>query len=380
MGFSTLLSRPVASVNLVLPRMWKASHKTLSFLMALVFLSACARMGPPLPPSLELPRPAGDLRAVRKGDKVFLSWTSPTENTEGETILHPGPTRVCRSTEAVTAACGTPVGKVAPVVVSAADKKAGKVAKAEYVDPVSSVTGAAASAQFTYAVEVMNSYGRSAGLSNLVRVPAMAAVAPPAGFNAHLTAAGVQISWVCTAPPPRPGTAYQLRIFRRAEGAKAGTLAVTADPFNCQAQVVDGSFEWEKTYEYYAEVVTTISRAGQPEMQIEGDDTPEVQVIAHDVFPPATPAGLQAVFSGAGQAPFIDLSWTSNTEADLAGYNIYRHEEGAEPVKINAELAKAAVYRDGTVQPGRKYWYSVSAVDERGNESGRSEEASEATP
>jgi len=360
--------------------MWKASYKTLPSVLALVFLSACARMGPPLPPSLELPRPAGDLRAVRKGDKVYLSWTTPTQTTEGERILHPGPTRICRGTVPATPACGTPVGKLAPVAASAAGKRAGKGANAEYVDSLSSVAGTAASSQFAYAVEVMNSYGRSAGLSNLVRVPAMAAVPPPAEFNAHLTAAGVQISWACTATPPAPGTTYQLRVFRRAEGARAGTLAVTADPFNCPARVVDEGFEWEKTYQYYAEIVTTISAAGHAEMQLEGDDTAEVQVVAHDVFPPATPSGLQAVFSGAGQAPFIDLSWTSNTEADLAGYNIYRHEEGGQPVKINSELVRAAAYRDGTVQPARKYFYSVSAVDGRGNESRRSEEASEQAP
>ena len=51
--------------------------------------------------------------------------------------------------------------------------------------------------------------------------------------------------------------------------------------------------------------------------QVEGDDTPPVTVVAHDVFPPATPTGLQAVFSGPGQKPFIDLVWTPNTEPDL---------------------------------------------------------------
>jgi fibronectin type 3 domain-containing protein len=34
-------------------------------------------------------------------------------------------------------------------------------------------------------------------------------------------------------------------------------------------------------------------------------------------------------------------------------------------------------YRDSDVKPGVRYSYSVSAVDARGNESARSEEASE---
>ena len=57
-------------------------------------------------------------------------------------------------------------------------------------------------------------------------------------------------------------------------------------------------------------------------MPIEGDDTPEVKVFANDVFPPAVPSGLQAVFSGPGQKPFIDLVWAPVSDADLAGYNV----------------------------------------------------------
>ena len=115
-------------------------------------------------------------------------------------------------------------------------------------------------------------------------------------------------------------------------------------------------------------------------MEVEGDDTPAAKIFAHDVYPPGVPTGLQAVFSGAGQRPFVDLLWAPDTDADLAGYNVYRREEGGQPVKINTELLKTTAYRDIEVQRGKKYFYSVSAVDLRGNESERSEEASEAVP
>ena len=49
-------------------------------------------------------------------------------------------------------------------------------------------------------------------------------------------------------------------------------------------------------------------------------------------------------------------------------------------MKITAELVKAPAYRDAQVQRGHKYFYSVSAVDLRGNESARSAEASETVP
>jgi fibronectin type 3 domain-containing protein len=90
--------------------------------------------------------------------------------------------------------------------------------------------------------------------------------------------------------------------------------------------------------------------------------------------------GLQAVFSGEGQKPFIDLIWAPVTNADLAGYNVFRREGDGVAAKLNRELVKSPAYRDSEVTAGKTYTYSVSAVDVRGNESGKSEDTSEAVP
>ena len=182
-----------------------------------------------------------------------------------------------------------------------------------------------------------------------------------------------------------PSVAYKLRIYRREQGGKhPDTRLSDLNLVECSptqpAQFLDQTFEWEKSYDYHASVVTVVSQPGKAEAEIEGDDTPAVQIFAHDIFPPAVPAAVQAVFSGVGQTPFIDLVWSPGTEPDLAGYNVFRHEEGGQPVKLNSELVKTPAYRDTNVQSGKKYFYSVSAVDERNNESARSEEASEQVP
>jgi len=41
---------------------------------------------------------------------------------------------------------------------------------------------------------------------------------------------------------------------------------------------------------------------------------------------------------------------------------------------------KTPAFRDSNVAAGRNYFYSVSAIDARGNESARSEEATESVP
>ena len=237
-------------------------------------------------------------------------------------------------------------------------------------------------AQILYAVSVLNGNGRSAGTSNVVQVPAVAALPPPSDFHAEVAPEGVVLSWSEILVPETPtGLRHLYRVYRRPEGGNTDTVVgeVPLDR-SSSAQLVDHSFEWEKTYLYRATAVTLIQEEGKPETQFEGDDTPAVKVFAHDIFPPAVPLSLQAVFSGVGQQPFIDLIWAPDTDADLAGYNVFRHEAGGAPVKINADLVNTPAFRDTNVALGKTYLYSVSAVDVRGNESARSEEASEAVP
>src|SRR5262249_8178822 len=140
------------------------------------------------------------------------------------------------------------------------------------------------------------------------------------------------------------------------------------------------TIEWQKTYYYRVIVVTVIPQEGKPTLQVEGEDSNISKIFADDTFPPAVPAGLQAVFSGVGQQPFVDLIWAPDTEADLAGYNIYRKEENGQPTKLNSDLVKAPAFRDSNVQSGKTYFYAVTAVDARNNESARSVEASERVP
>jgi hypothetical protein len=378
-----------------------------TFLIALigcaVVLVACGTPGAPLPPALELARPVTDLRAVRKADRVYLAWTVPAQTTDHQTLRHPGPTRICRSLQLEIGDCKTPAAEIpaAQFPVPAFDSKKGAPApkiQASYTDTLpQELQSQNPTAPITYAISVLNESGRSAGLSNLVRVPSASTLPPPEHFNAEVKSDGVLLSWGC---PPAMGAAdprigYRLRIYRREPGrneqgkqanarveAKAGDIRIGDVNFTgcSQPQFLDQNFEWEKPYDYFAAVVTIVSDPGKPEVEVEGNDTAIVQVFAHDTFPPAVPTGVQAVFSGVGQAPFVDLVWSPDTEADLAGYNIFRHEEGAQPAKLNSEPVKTPAYRDTNVHSGKKYFYTVSAVDERNNESPQSEEASEKVP
>jgi hypothetical protein len=236
-------------------------------------------------------------------------------------------------------------------------------------------------ASISYAVQVLNREGRAAGLSNQVRVSLARTLPAPREFRASVAKEGIVLSWN---GDPVPGAfsdlRYVYRVYRRAEGNNEAVLAGEIPVAQGELSLTDSTIEWQKIYYYHATAITLIRNADNSELAVEGEDTPEVKVFADDIFPPAVPSELQAVYSGPGQTPFIDLVWAPVTDVDLAGYNVYRHEEGSTAVKVNAELVKTPAYRDSEVVSGKSYFYSVSAVDVRGNESARSEETSETVP
>lgn len=361
-------------------------------LLAGIF-TGCGSEGAPLPPSLDLPEPVQDLRATRKGDKVTLAWTQPNQTTDHAAAeRHIGESLICQS---ITDSPGQPLTACNQTVDRVAPKLAGQKTTAttvEAVVPISSSLYTTHPLSFAqYALLVNNHSGRNAGISNSASVPLAPTLPAPANLKIAVRADGVAIS--ATAPhetllEAQGRLQYIYRIDRvLAEkpqpGATAPPAAKVAEvPASEDINVIDHGFEWEKTYAYSITPVTRILVApgGATLGEVEGETSAGIEVVTHDIFPPVAPVGLQAVYSGNQQQNFIDLTWAPNTEGDLAGYNVYRREEGGTFKRVNSELVKTPVFRDPDVRSGKQYFYYVTAVDLRNNESGNSEEAHEAVP
>ena len=358
---------------------------------ASLILTACANIGPPEPPSLNLPKPPSDLRAARKGNSVTLSWTIPTVTTDRQNLRRVGPTSICRGLVTELKECGVPVGQATAEELTGSTKQKKTIGKKSsgpkvsesYTDHLPGTLLSDNPASYLiYTVEVLNTDGRGAGLSNQVQVSLVRTPSPPPDLSAHVTANGVVLSWTNEAPAQtEPGLRYFYRVYRRQEdGSQPTPVAELPADTEPTLAFTDSTIEWQKTYEYFVEAVTVATGASKTELQVPGEDSAEVKVFANDTFPPAVPSGLQAAYSGPGQQPYIDLIWAPDVDTDLAGYNVYRSEAGAAPTKINSELIKAPVFKDTQVEPGKTYVYSVSAVDTRGNESAHSEPTSETVP
>jgi len=95
-----------------------------------------------------------------------------------------------------------------------------------------------------------------------------------------------------------------------------------------------------------------------------------------DTTPPAAPTGLSAA---AGNAS-VTLDWATNSEPDLAGYNVYRSTtSGSGYAKVNGALVTSSAYTDSGLTNDTTYYYVVRALDTSNNESANSNQAS-ATP
>ncbi len=354
-----------------------------SVLLVLAFC-ACGTPGAPLPPSLNLAVPVDDLIASRRGYKVDLEWTLPHKHTDRTIIKHNPVTRICRRDGLTLMAKCTVIAEVEPPSAKAPQKQKhgppiGEL-RIHYVDTLPEELCLKNPGGFVlYAVEEVNASGRSAGLSNQVPIPLVPVIAAPDKLTAEVSAEGVRVSWSGPQPPqPPPGVTYRYRILRRPVGAPAYIVLDDVAPA-AEGSYLDKTFAWEQKYEYR---ITTLGEAqsGRTSGAVEGEDSPSVEVFARDIYPPAQPVGLQAVFSSVGQKPFIDLTWAPNLESDLAGYNVFRWTKGEEPRKLNQQLIQTPSYRDEKVEAGKTYFYAVSAVDLRGNESPRSATANEAVP
>jgi hypothetical protein len=339
-------------------------------------LLGCGTPGAPMPPSLGIPKPVTDLQGVRKGSTVTLTWSAPAETVDGELIRKPGKMVVLRG---VRGAKPQAVQEV-PLEPSLNEHRQARVSA---TDSVAGVLQNPGIGDFiTYSVSAQSHSGRADGDSNNIQVPTVPTLPPPQALQFTLTAEGVSLSWEISPPPPSASELkpqYLYRIRRRDEQGQEFVTLGQVPPTEGGVKFLDKTMDWEKHYEYWVTPVTLWEGDGR-KGEIEGEDSSPVSVFVHDTFPPAVPTGLQAVFSGLVQQPGIDLTWTPNSDADLAGYNVYRLDANGQPAKINAELVKTPAFHDPYVQAGGKYVYAVTAVDLRGNESGRSAEASESVP
>jgi len=347
--------------------------------------AACAQ-----PAQSRQPQVVRDLRAIRTGNKVTLTWSQPS----GLTAMGHLIARICRNISSTDSAapnspraCAQPVGEVGigmalGPVVSTVSEKGDSDLRGRFVDDLSVIPEGPAVLRFAvYAVELTDKRGRTAGFSNSAAVP-LAPALPAKGLHFQLDVRGVYLIWENDIENRPASLQFDYRVYR----SEKGSVKKLAIPYlhgvihtrdGDRWSGVDTSIEWEKKYMYWVAPVTRVyAPDGRLISQIEGEKSGPIEVVTHDIFSPAVPERLMVIPSPIHGNRFIDLLWAPNTEKDLAGYNIYRRAENGEAVRINSAPIVMLSFQDTKVAAGA-YFYSISAVDVRGNESVKSSEVAQ---
>ena len=357
-----------------------------SLYFLLNFVSGCGSPGEPTPPSPPIPAVVTDLSARQYGDAAQLTFSLPSKTIKGARLAE---IPACEVYRGDVKADGTPDAKSFRMVYTVP----GSLISGDVVDrlvqilvPISAEeTKTRPGQKLAYLVRTRISPKKASADSNIVELAVYPVPETIGKIEATVTESAVELQWPAIARTsggvPLSGMSY--RVYRGqlaaatdqaamdaavkdlAHAKLQSKLALVASPESNSYR--DTEFEFNQTYVYMVRSVTTVAAA-----RLESGDSTPVLVTPKDTFAPAAPQGVvAATLAGTAAASVVvDLSWSISPENDVAGYRVYRSErEGVRGETVTPELVPTPALRDTAVQPGLRYWYSVTAVDRAGNES-----------
>jgi len=345
--------------------------------------AGCGAPGEPVPPTPPVPAAIKDLTAHQTGDGVQLSFTLPTHSISREKLPSPPAVEILRGTVRSDGSADSKSFRVVYAIPGALVESYHADGHVRFTDPIApEETKSHPGGMVTYTVRTRASKKRASADSNVVTLRVFPVPAPIVSVEARVTESGVELTWpvpagTATGEPVSTVTGY--RIYRSEihpsapssspqdlpQGKPESHAALLASSET--SSYLDTSVVFDHTYIYMVRSVMQVEG-----VELESSDSQPVTVTPHDTFPPAPPQSLVAALLP-GSAPgtvLVDLSWSINLETDLAGYRVYRSEqEGTRGQLLTPELLPTPADRDTSVQPGHRYWYTVTAVDRAGNES-----------
>lgn len=348
-----------------------------------LFSNGCGAPGEPVPPAPPVPVAIGDLAAHQAGDGVQLSFTLPSNSISGQKLAAPPGVEILRGTIKPDGSADTKSFRVVYTIPGALMEDYRTDGRVNFTDPIApEETKSHPGGTVAYVVRTRASQKRTSADSNAVMLRVFPVPAPVSTVEARVTESAIELTWpvpAATAAGEPVANISGYKIYRsetQSPAAGASTQGLPQSKPESHAALLassetnsfrDTSMLFDHTYVYLVRSVVQIEGS-----ELESSDSQPVTVTPRDVFPPAAPQGLVAALLP-GSAPgtvLVDLSWSINLETDLAGYHVYRSaQEGTRGQLVTPDLLPTPAVRDTSVEPGHRYWYTVTAVDRAGNES-----------
>ncbi|HVF47603.1 MAG TPA: fibronectin type III domain-containing protein, partial [Pyrinomonadaceae bacterium] len=233
-------------------------------------------------------------------------------------------------------------------------------------------------ARLRYAIRFVNASGQRAGFSNALLIePSSKVAAAPTSLSAEPTQDAVKLKWspsTTNVDGTTPVSILGYNVYR-SESDKTPAKPLNQAPVT-QTNYDDPFFEFGKEYYYFVRAVSVGTQA-------EPVESAESNILAFrplDRFAPSAPSAITV----AAAPGTISIFFAVNPEKDIAGYKIYRSTDATLPKPewqlLTPELLKTNTFQDTRVEPGRTYFYYLTATDTSGNISRASEIASETVP
>ncbi len=225
---------------------------------------------------------------------------------------------------------------------------------------------------------------KASPLSPIVSIQSMIPVKAAADLKLNLEKKVIKLSWSKpqTDAAGRPIAAISgYNIYKKIEAEETGKAGEgpTTEPGEPETPTFKKINPNNVLMEYFEDMDTGINGnysyyiSAVVSSRIESIPSQVVSIRVTDIFPPDVPANLVCFKS----QDHLFLTWKPVTDSDLAYYKIYRRSAAEEEFQLLADKITSTSYKDTKVKTGTNYYYSVTAVDLKGNESPLSPEVIE---
>jgi hypothetical protein len=342
----------------------------------LLLCPCCGKKGNLLPPLVRFPQTVEDVQVVQKPDRIVLTWKNPTAYEDGSTLsviekieiwvleqVTTGEAQLAEIPPEQFAEMAKLHATITEDMIKESDAQ--EEAPQGQMEYSFDLTGTdALSKKYTFGIRVKGKK-RYSSFSPLMSLKPMVLPLPPTQVKAAMFPDKIEITWD---PPLKnrdqssPPHVEGYNIYRSQGEEEPQRLN---DGLIKEEKYKDKNFVFGQTYRYLIRASATDTSP-----YLESEDSEAAEILTEDTFPPQPPEGLISV---AGQ-DFLALSWDQNKEEDLAGYRVWRLDEGSQEFRLlTPDLIKEAAYNDRAVEKGKRYTYAVTALDTAGNESVKSE-------
>lgn len=357
-------------------------------------MTSCGKKGAIYPPIIRKPQRIENFTAIQRGDKIVLEWTNPTTYIDGESLEGVEEVEIWLALEKV----GKKRSKSeefrqeeAPVVEEQIAEEEFLKKAALYLSlgkekfPEYLIIGSEGSrfyqyhyqlrqedflsSKYTFGLRIRDRKKRKSDFSMLLAIRPQAIPLPPRYVHSEVQKDRIVVLW--EAPLENidrslPAIVKGYNVFRGEGDARPRLLNRSLIK---EKKYHDTNIVFGKTYHYFVRASATDS---SPYLQ--STDSKVIEVEAKDTFPPEAPTGLVAIKG----EDFISLAWDGNQEKDLAGYMVWRKEKGEEEYSLlTPDLIRENTYTDKEIEKYKSYVYSITALDQAGNESKMSKSISE---